>query len=500
MLSQVHHIVRPPHMLNLHVHPHHGHATTTRLRVSSIGDMREVAPRVTELQNILQLVCTMFQVPSALISIFGDRSIHIITSTGAFQVRVGRCGAAWRGVVWCGVVWCGVVWCGVVWCGVVWCGVVWCAATPLRLHAVHRHTHLVAPPPSMSSTHACLHTNTTHQNTTNTQEGDFPWRFSMCAWTMASERHCMMIVNDALADARFCNNAAVRTFGVRFYAGAPLVSSAGHRVGTLCFADTSPRAFDEHSMRLLCNLSELVTRALEREVALVQAQAVAQAPPGAQAAAAAQQLQAQQRYDVLLRSADCLNRCGFVGRLPHVRGCLDWRPRLLGLACWALCCLVARSDARAAACVHAVCPRLAQPCAAGGHGLRRLAGAAREPGHARLCSAPPAEGRHARVGGLHRSSSDSSSQRRRHHSSSASGSARPPQQPGWRRRGHTVWRPAAACDRRAAAGRRGWRAGAQAADAAAAGLPGVFRAAGSQAAWLLRQVHAALPLRGRGRH
>jgi hypothetical protein len=34
------------------------------------------------------------------------------------------------------------------------------------------------------------------------QEGDFEWRYSFCAWTMASEHHQVMVVNDATQDAR----------------------------------------------------------------------------------------------------------------------------------------------------------------------------------------------------------------------------------------------------------------------------------------------------------
>lgn len=34
------------------------------------------------------------------------------------------------------------------------------------------------------------------------QEGDFEWRHSFCAWTMATEQHQVLVVNDALQDAR----------------------------------------------------------------------------------------------------------------------------------------------------------------------------------------------------------------------------------------------------------------------------------------------------------
>ncbi len=63
----------------------------------------------------------------------------------------------------------------------------------------------------------------------------------------------------------FRNNAFVTGgFGVRFYAGTPLVASDGHRLGTLCFADAAPRAFDAERCNILNNMAELVVRELER--------------------------------------------------------------------------------------------------------------------------------------------------------------------------------------------------------------------------------------------
>jgi len=55
---------------------------------------------------------------------------------------------------------------------------------------------------------------------------------------------------------------------VRFYCGAPLVASNGHRLGTLCFADVKPRVWDAGSCMIMNNLSELVVRQLERGIAL----------------------------------------------------------------------------------------------------------------------------------------------------------------------------------------------------------------------------------------
>ena len=55
---------------------------------------------------------------------------------------------------------------------------------------------------------------------------------------------------------------------IRFYCGAPLIASNGHRLGTLCFTDVKPRAWDAGSCMIMNNLSELVVRQLEKGIAL----------------------------------------------------------------------------------------------------------------------------------------------------------------------------------------------------------------------------------------
>ena len=58
---------------------------------------------------------------------------------------------------------------------------------------------------------------------------------------------------------------------MRFYAGTPIVSSRGHRLGTVCFACSQPRKFDAEGCTMLTNMGELVTRELERDWAEKQA-------------------------------------------------------------------------------------------------------------------------------------------------------------------------------------------------------------------------------------
>nr|WP_297429659.1 SpoIIE family protein phosphatase [uncultured Actinotalea sp.] len=72
-----------------------------------------------------------------------------------------------------------------------------------------------------------------------------------------------LAVPDAREDDRFSASSWVRDDpGIRFYAGHPLVSAGGHRVGTLCVADHAPRAFSDADARLLRDLALWVQQEL----------------------------------------------------------------------------------------------------------------------------------------------------------------------------------------------------------------------------------------------
>ncbi|MEO5687851.1 MAG: EAL domain-containing protein [Burkholderiaceae bacterium] len=76
-------------------------------------------------------------------------------------------------------------------------------------------------------------------------------------------------VPDARMDVRFHDNPLVTDKpGIRFYAGAPIVLSGGHRVGTLCVIDREPRRLNDHQRRVLTQLSIVAGRALEGRLAL----------------------------------------------------------------------------------------------------------------------------------------------------------------------------------------------------------------------------------------
>ena len=71
-------------------------------------------------------------------------------------------------------------------------------------------------------------------------------------------------VRDASQDERFADNPLVTAYpGVRFYAGAPLRTAKGLKLGTLCVIDTVPRVLTPFQQRALRTLSDQVVAQIE---------------------------------------------------------------------------------------------------------------------------------------------------------------------------------------------------------------------------------------------
>lgn len=86
---------------------------------------------------------------------------------------------------------------------------------------------------------------------------------SFCGHAILEEKP--LVVPDALKDERFSDNPlVVGEPHVRFYAGRPLRAPNGHRIGTLCLLDRSPRTFSEADAEALDDLATIA----ERELAL----------------------------------------------------------------------------------------------------------------------------------------------------------------------------------------------------------------------------------------
>jgi hypothetical protein len=83
----------------------------------------------------------------------------------------------------------------------------------------------------------------------------------------------LMVIPDATMDARFAASPYVRgDHGVRFYAGAPLMTSEGAALGTLCVVDHAPHRLGLARMRALRALAHHATELLELRRLVVTAQ------------------------------------------------------------------------------------------------------------------------------------------------------------------------------------------------------------------------------------
>jgi PAS domain S-box-containing protein len=92
---------------------------------------------------------------------------------------------------------------------------------------------------------------------------------SFCSLTVLTPE--VHVVENALVDPAVSRNPLVcGEFGLRFYAGAPLVTPDGFIIGTVCIVDTKPRVFSDHEKRILSGMAAVVMEQIELHLITLQ--------------------------------------------------------------------------------------------------------------------------------------------------------------------------------------------------------------------------------------
>ena len=87
------------------------------------------------------------------------------------------------------------------------------------------------------------------------QERENPRELAFCSHTILGDS--VFVVPDILEDPRFRELPMARE-GMRFYAGHPIRSPQGHKVGALCIVDTCPRELSAEQLQVLGDLAAMV--------------------------------------------------------------------------------------------------------------------------------------------------------------------------------------------------------------------------------------------------
>lgn len=84
---------------------------------------------------------------------------------------------------------------------------------------------------------------------------------------VVTETGNVLVISDLSLDSRYADGELVRN-GVRFYAGAPLVTRDGLTLGSMCVLDTKPRTISADQTRILTDLAAMVMAQVELQHAI----------------------------------------------------------------------------------------------------------------------------------------------------------------------------------------------------------------------------------------
>lgn len=100
------------------------------------------------------------------------------------------------------------------------------------------------------------------KSTYGVREATTPRDASICAWTILQAEP--LVIEHLHADPRFAQSPGLMSEPpIHMYAGAPLVTPAGHRIGTLCVTDHQPHPLTQENLQDLQDLAALVMDELE---------------------------------------------------------------------------------------------------------------------------------------------------------------------------------------------------------------------------------------------
>lgn len=100
-----------------------------------------------------------------------------------------------------------------------------------------------------------------------------PRKLSFCGHAINSNED-ILIIEDARKDERFSDNPLVTNIKAIFYAGVPLITPDGNKLGTLCVYDHEPRSLNTEQINTLIKLAKQVVNLFEQRKQNIELEAV----------------------------------------------------------------------------------------------------------------------------------------------------------------------------------------------------------------------------------